>query len=333
VLEIDRALWASWMVSATRSRPSRPCAVTSSSIEPSYARRKSSAYQLPAIDNRGMRFGLFLPPFDEFSEPKRVVALAKTAESAGWDGLFLWDHMLAGAGVAVADAWVTMAAIATATARLRFGALVTPLARRRPWVLARQMATLDRLSGGRLVAGIGLGDDGWAEFSSFGELVDPVARGQRLDEALELLQRLLAGEAVRFEGRHYVVDSTPLLPKPQQTPLPIWGACRWPHRAPLARAAKLQGCFPIFPTDGAPPLPEPNDIAEARRVLADFGARSDIDVVVRGALALQPASRLADTVSALEEVGVTWILESFGPREPAAEVVERIVSNGPAGAQ
>lgn len=93
-----------------------------------------------------MRFGLFLPPFDEFAEPRRVMALARSAEDAGWDGLFLWDHMLAGPGVAIADPWVTMAAIATATTLLRFGALVTPLPRRRPWVLSRQIATLDRLS-------------------------------------------------------------------------------------------------------------------------------------------------------------------------------------------
>jgi len=97
-----------------------------------------------------VRFGLFLPPFEEFAQPDRLVALARRAEDAGWDGLFLWDHMLAGPGVAIADPWVAMAAIATETTRLRFGALVTPLARRRPWVLARQMATLDQLAGGRL---------------------------------------------------------------------------------------------------------------------------------------------------------------------------------------
>lgn len=108
---------------------------------------------------QGMHQGIYLPPFAELADPKRVVALATTAEEAGWDGLFLWDHMLAGPGIAVADPWVTMAAIATMTTRIRFGALVTPLSRRRPWVLSRQLATLDQLSTGRLVAGIGLGDE------------------------------------------------------------------------------------------------------------------------------------------------------------------------------
>jgi alkanesulfonate monooxygenase SsuD/methylene tetrahydromethanopterin reductase-like flavin-dependent oxidoreductase (luciferase family) len=276
-----------------------------------------------------VHFGLFLPPFAEFAEPQRVMTLASSAEDSGWDGLFLWDHMLAGPGVAVADPWITMAAIATSTTRLRFGALVTPLPRRRPWVMARQIATLDRLSSGRLVAGVGIGDDGWSEFSSFGEPQDPIVRGEMLDEALDLLQRFLAGNEVHYHGRHFVVDTTALLPKPQQDPLPIWGACRWPHRRPVARAARLQGCFPIFPVEGPPSPPAPSDIAAIRRMLADFGALPDVDLVVRCALALEDPASVPDTVSSLDEAGVTWILEGFGPSEPTAAVVESIVARGP----
>ena len=103
--------------------------------------------------------------------------------------------------MAIADPWVTMAGVAAATNGIRLGALVTPLPRRRPWVLSRQMATLDRLSDGRLIGGIGLGDDGWSEFSAFGDAVDPIVRGQMLDEALELLQRFLSGEPVSYTGR------------------------------------------------------------------------------------------------------------------------------------
>ena len=154
-----------------------------------------------------MQFGVFLPPFAEFAEPKRVVALSQQLEDSGWDGLFLWDHVLTTPGMAVADPWVTMAAVATVTQRIRLGALVTPLPRRRPWVLSRQLATLDQLSDGRLIGGIGLGGDGWSEFSAFGEPVDPVVRGRMLDEALELVQRFLTGETVNFHGNHYVVDS------------------------------------------------------------------------------------------------------------------------------
>jgi alkanesulfonate monooxygenase SsuD/methylene tetrahydromethanopterin reductase-like flavin-dependent oxidoreductase (luciferase family) len=275
-----------------------------------------------------MHFGVFLPPFAEFAEPNRVVALSKQLEESGWDGLFLWDHMLAVPGMPVADPWVIMAAVATVTQRIRLGALVTPLPRRRPWVLSRQLATLDQLSNGRLIGGIGLGDDGWSEFSSFGEAADPVIRGEMLDEALELIRRFLSGEAVNFHGRHYVVDSPPLLPRPRQDPLPIWGAVRWPNRKPLARIAKLDGCFPIFATPGGLPPPDPADIATLHAQLVDLGARADIDIAVRCALSLEEPASIPATVAALEHAGVTWMLEAFPPGA-APERVAGVVRKGP----
>jgi alkanesulfonate monooxygenase SsuD/methylene tetrahydromethanopterin reductase-like flavin-dependent oxidoreductase (luciferase family) len=275
-----------------------------------------------------VRFGVFLPPFGEFADPRNVMTLATAAEDAGWDGFFIWDHMLARPGMAVADAWVTLAAVAASTSRMRIGALVTPLPRRRPWVLARQIASLDQLSGGRLVAGIGLGDDGWHEFSSFGDEVDPVVRGEMLDESLELLNRFFSGDAVRFDGRHYQVDTTPLLPQPQQHPLPIWGAVRWPRRKPLARIARLQGCFPIFPSSGPPPPPDPADIVAIRSALANLGGSPAIDMVVRFALSHEDPASVAETVAALEEAGVTWILDAIAPGA-AQGAVSRVVRQRP----
>jgi alkanesulfonate monooxygenase SsuD/methylene tetrahydromethanopterin reductase-like flavin-dependent oxidoreductase (luciferase family) len=275
-----------------------------------------------------MRFGVFVPPFAEFAEPRRVVALSTAAEASGWDGVFLWDHMLAFPGMAVADPWVVMAAMAAATQRIRLGALVTPLPRRRPWVLSRQMATLDQLSNGRLIGGIGLGDDGWTEFSSFGEAVEPVTRGEMLDEALELVQRFLTGEPVSFDGRHYTVHSPALLPTPVQQPLPLWGAVRWPNRKPLARIAKLQGCFPIFHTSGGLPPPEPADIAALRDALIERGAQADIDIAVRCELAAADRARLPEILASLEASGVTWMLEAIAPGT-APDVVSRIVASGP----
>jgi alkanesulfonate monooxygenase SsuD/methylene tetrahydromethanopterin reductase-like flavin-dependent oxidoreductase (luciferase family) len=275
-----------------------------------------------------MRFGIFLPPFAEFAAPRRVAELSKLAEMSGWDGFFLWDHILTTPGTAVADPWVTMAAIAMATRDIRIGALVTPLPRRRPWVLSREMATLDQLSDGRLIGGIGLGGDGWKEFSSFGEAVDPLIRGAMLDEGLELLQRFLTGEPVSFDGRHYSVDAPPLLPVPRQDPLPIWGAVRWPNRRPLARIAKLQGCFPIFaPSDPLSP-PDPADIASLRGALIERGARPDIDIAVECTLSAQDPATVPDTLAALEEAGVTWVLEAFPPGAPPDRVTT-VVGQGP----
>jgi alkanesulfonate monooxygenase SsuD/methylene tetrahydromethanopterin reductase-like flavin-dependent oxidoreductase (luciferase family) len=168
-----------------------------------------------------VKLGLFLPPFGELADPGRVADLAVAAEEAGWSGFFLWDHVLSRPGVPVADAWITMAAVAAATREIRLGAMVTPLSRRRPWVLAREVATLDRLSGGRLVLGAGLGDDGWKEFSSFGEVTDLRERAALLDDSLEALRRLLAGEEVAFEGKRLAVHSSPL-----PRPAPLVGARR-----------------------------------------------------------------------------------------------------------
>jgi alkanesulfonate monooxygenase SsuD/methylene tetrahydromethanopterin reductase-like flavin-dependent oxidoreductase (luciferase family) len=279
-----------------------------------------------------MRFGLFVPPFADFAEPSRVVGLARDAEAAGWDGLFLWDHMLAFADMAVADSWITMAAMAQATETIRIGALVTPLARRRPWVLARQAASLDRLSGGRLVVGVGLGDDGWKEFSSFaGEPVEPAERAPLLDESLELLRAFWSGAPVRHDGERFTVSSSPFLPVPVQDPLPVWVACRWPHRKPLVRAARQQGCFPLFDQGGKdiPELPHPAEIATVRSELLAHGARPDIDIVCRGvSFFLEPGERQA-AFAAMEAAGLTWWLESYGPGQPAAEIVEAAVRSGP----
>jgi alkanesulfonate monooxygenase SsuD/methylene tetrahydromethanopterin reductase-like flavin-dependent oxidoreductase (luciferase family) len=276
-----------------------------------------------------VKHGIFLPPFAEFASPRRVAELAAVAEQAGWDGFYLWDHMLAEPGMAVAEAWTALAAIAVTTTGIRLGPMVTPLARRRPWVLARQIATLDQLSGGRLDVGIGLGDDGWREFSAFGEETSPRARGELLDESLEVLLRLLEGNEVHYRGSRLVVDSGPMLPRPVQDPVPVWAACRWPNRRPLARAARLQGCFPIFAGTGQRPSSPPvADLCVLRTELTALGAPACLDIAVRSALRrLSPAER-GDVVAGLAEVGVTWLLEGFGPGQDPAEV-EAYVRAGP----
>jgi alkanesulfonate monooxygenase SsuD/methylene tetrahydromethanopterin reductase-like flavin-dependent oxidoreductase (luciferase family) len=102
-----------------------------------------------------IRYAIYLPLFAPFGHPRIIAALARDAEQTGWDGVVVWDDV-AGWDRDMADPWISLAAAATATQRVRLGALITPLARCRPWKFARETASLDQLSNGRLVVG------GWA---------------------------------------------------------------------------------------------------------------------------------------------------------------------------
>src|SRR3954465_14441344 len=141
--------------------------------------------------------GIFVAPFEELSDPRVVASLAERAEDRGWDGFFVWDHVAYRPPVrALADPWVTLSAVAMATSRVTIGPLVTPLPRRRPHQLARETVSLDRLSGGRLVLGVGIGSEITGEFdpARFGEEGDTRARAALLDAGLERLLSYWGGE-------------------------------------------------------------------------------------------------------------------------------------------
>jgi alkanesulfonate monooxygenase SsuD/methylene tetrahydromethanopterin reductase-like flavin-dependent oxidoreductase (luciferase family) len=146
-----------------------------------------------------MQFGIDLPPFGPFSDSNLVAQLAQEAEETGWNGFFLWDHMnfkLDGSPetLAIADPWIHLAAMAVRTNTIKLGPMVTPIPRRRPWKLARETVTLDHLSGGRLVLGVGIGSDYDGEYRNFGEPADARAHGAMLDEGLAVLTCLWSGE-------------------------------------------------------------------------------------------------------------------------------------------
>lgn len=264
------------------------------------------------IDGVNTRRGLFVAPFDALADPRVVGDLAASAEEAGWDGFFVWDHLQYGGRVtAIADVWTCCAAVSMRTERLLLGPMVTPLARRRPQVLARQAAGLAVLSRGRFVLGLGLGDDGVGEFSAFGDEPDPRERGRMLDEGLDVLVALLSGEPVDHAGGRYAARDVCFRPAPR---VPIWLAGRFGNRAPLRRAARHDGFFVID-------LHRPEDLDEVATSLAEHDPTSGFEVVVD----LPPGQDPGPWAGR----GASWVLTRVGPYDLDLAEVRGLVEAGP----
>jgi alkanesulfonate monooxygenase SsuD/methylene tetrahydromethanopterin reductase-like flavin-dependent oxidoreductase (luciferase family) len=283
-----------------------------------------------------MRYAVNVPNFEDYGDARTVAGLATDAEAAGWDGFFVWDHLafVKAWRLRIADPWVLLTAVALATERLRLGPMVTPLPRRRPWKLARETVTLDRLSGGRLVLGVGLGEPPEDEYGSFGEPTDPVVRAAMLDEGLEVLTRLWSGETVSFQGRHYRVDQVAFQPTPVQRPrIPIWVAGAWPRPGPLRRAARFDGSCPLkVDATGELATLEPDELrqllAVVRRHRADPAA--PFDVLLGGTTPPDSAAARA-MLEPLAEAGMTWWQETVDPRQTDLATFRRRVRQGPPG--
>jgi alkanesulfonate monooxygenase SsuD/methylene tetrahydromethanopterin reductase-like flavin-dependent oxidoreductase (luciferase family) len=271
-----------------------------------------------------VRHGISVP---NFGSPSALVELGHATERAGWDGFFLWDHMLVDAGrpFPITDPWVVLGAVAQTTRRVRLGTLVTPVARRRPWKLARETVTLDHLSGGRAVLGVGLGVPPEAEFGAFGEPTDDRVRAERLDEGLEVLRGLWSGERFSFAGRHLRVDGATFLPPPVQTPrIPVWVAVTWPNRRPLLRAARWDGVAPLrIGEHGVEPV-TPDDVREILAIVRrQHEPDEPFDVLVW---------TLPGTVAGAEDYeaeGVTWIIESASGEPGWLEDIRGVIDAGP----
>jgi hypothetical protein len=186
-------------------------------------------------------------------DPDTAVEHAVAAEDAGWDGVFQIDHLIDFTAEAPADhtslndPWITLAGVAARTERLTLGSYVTPIPRRQPWQLARNLATLDRLSDGRVLLGAGLGAP-W-DFETFGEAYDQRRLADRYDEALEVITGLWTGEPFSFDGEHFTVNEAVLRPTPVQEPrIPIVIGGWWPFKKPFQRAARWDGVIPQWPS-------------------------------------------------------------------------------------
>lgn len=271
-----------------------------------------------------MHYGIEAVTLGGCAEPRVVVELAQAAEAAGWDGLFVWDHLGFVWGAPSADPWVILAAAAQATRRLRLGTAVTPLPRRRPQVLASTLATLDRLSQDRVVFGAGLGGVA-EEFTAFGEPDDARQRAARLDEGLELLDRLWAGQTVTHHGAHYLVEGVTLAPLPVQRPrIPVWigGA----SRPALRRAARWDGWVTAAVDEQGRPTTTPEQLAgQVAYIRQHRAASAAFDV----ALTAWSDPGDAPVAAAFGAAGVTWWLESLHGGRGSVEQLRARVEAGP----
>ena len=250
-----------------------------------------------------MKHAIDVAPFDELADPRVLADLAVAAEERGWDGFFVWDHIVYRPPVqAVADPWVALAAVAAATSRVRIGPMVTPVSRRRVPKLARETVTLDLLSSGRLIFGVGLGSDMNGEFAPFGEVEDARERARLLDQGLDDLARYWAGE---FQ------------PVPVQRPrIPVWVAGEWPNRPPVRRALRWDGLFPVG-------LPSPDAMAElVGEIRRAQPAADPFDVVAY----LEPG----DDPGPWARAGATWTLTDLS-NYPGLARVREVIEAGPAG--
>lgn len=266
-----------------------------------------------------MQHGFVLP----YGDARHAADAAALAEASGWDGFFVWEPVW---GI---DAWICLTAAAMTTERVRLGTMITPVSRMRPWKLASETATLDNLSSGRVVLSVGLGatDTGFAEF---GEVVDRRTRAELLDEGLEIMTGLWAGQPFAFHGKHYQVEPTEFLPPPspvQEPRIPIWvvGAVGRPRS--MRRVANYDGLLPYVmgDPDGPGPIQPDHLAATLASVAQQRGGLDGFDVVLEGDTG--PDSRIsASLIRELEDAGATWWLESMWMERDPNRVLARVAA-------
>ncbi|MCA9971691.1 MAG: TIGR03619 family F420-dependent LLM class oxidoreductase [Anaerolineales bacterium] len=272
-----------------------------------------------------MRYGIEIVPFGEFADPRAVVRLARAAEAAGWEAVWVWDHLSFPYGVA--DPWVMLAAVAASTSTIRLLPGVAALPRYKPALLARLLASLDVLSSGRLILGAGLGalHD---EFAAMGEPSDYATRAAMLDEGLAVLARLWTGEPVTHRGAHYALEDLAIRPRPVQQPrMPVWIGGE--SRAALRRAAAWDGWIMGTTDENSQVTYPPQKVAAQVAVIeAERGETAAFDVAIDG------VSQAGDERLMREyaDAGATWWFELLFPlRGDEAAMLARVQAGPPRG--
>ncbi len=275
-----------------------------------------------------MRYGFVVST----GSPTEAGDLAAAAEASGWDGIFTWDG-IAIDEMDIYDPWVVLTVMAMRTERIRLGALVTPPARRRPWKLARETMSVDRLSGGRLIVAVGLGalDDG--AFGNVGEPTDARTRAQLLDESLAIVTGLWAGRPFAFDGRHYRFGTMTFRPTPLQAPRPpIWVAATWPIERSVRRAAAWDGIIvQVNDPAAGPRRPVATDLAAIAGFIGEERARLGLDgpfdIVVEGRTSSGDTDRVEP--AAMEASGATWWIEADWEGATVTSLMRRVEAGPP----
>ncbi|MFI5662771.1 LLM class F420-dependent oxidoreductase [Streptomyces sp. NPDC051684] len=286
-----------------------------------------------------MRFLFHYPeahgPDADMLDAGPLTEVARAAEQFGFSGLSFSEHPAPGArwlnhgGHQTLDPFVALSHAAAVTSRLRLLTYLAVAPYRNPLLLAKQAATLDRLSGGRLVLGLGAGYLK-GEFHALG--VDFEERNALFDEVLDVLPLHWSGEPFSYEGRHFNVRDAQAMPRPAQRPVPLWigGNSRLTRRRVAERAhgwMPMSGGPELSATARTPtlgPLPElAGAIAEVRDATAAAGRGDRVDVLhsYRDEALAEPArdaDRHREAFAALEKAGVTWTAVSCPSRSAAA---------------
>lgn len=269
-----------------------------------------------------MKFGFYTPNFDFCGEARVLAGLAHDAELAGWDGFFIWDHLQF--TEPTADPWVALTAMAMRTERIELGPLVTPVPRRHIAKLAREVLTLDHLSEGRIVLGVGAGYPALPDYTSFGDRGDAKERAEKLDEGLDVLDALWRGRPVAHHGRHYQIDCDAFQTSYRRPRVPVWVAATWPAGKPVARAARWDG---VVATAEFGLEVEPDDLREMTAYMRDQrGGGKPFDVVTFGQT--RDASDTA-RVAASATAGATWWMEYIYPAATTLDATRDRIRRGP----
>ncbi|HEY1485200.1 MAG TPA: LLM class flavin-dependent oxidoreductase [Micromonosporaceae bacterium] len=282
-----------------------------------------------------MKYGVVLP----FGDAAEVARYAVAAERAGWDAIFVAEAVW---GV---DAWVSLAAAAVATERIRLGTLLTPVTRIKPWDLATRVATVDRLSGGRVILGAGLGalHDGWLAFEPD---EGRRTRVELLEECLEIYDGLLRGQPFTYDGKHYRVRPTTFYPPdpPVQRPRPpVWLVGAWvvgrDEQPSLARAARWDGLLPaVVSTSERAKADTPEELAGIAATTLALRAEAGLpaegfDIVLEADSYGQFRTMSTTDPTAWSDAGATWWVESWWNLERAngdeGILLERLAAGPP----